>query len=443
MYTNEGNEFFVGFMENPQLLPSPSDDSFFISTNQTERVVSVNVTIRGGRARVLQAAAAVTNTLSIPSSETRTPPQGIHILAPDSSELTVFGSNEEFISVDGFLALPCPRLPVELYNYYAISVPPTTAGFSLIASDSAMLIVSCNNDTRVTFTPTQTITDPQNSDSTISAGTNTTVTLAEAQPLYIQGRSDLTGTRIVSNQPISFFSGHECAYRPPTQGSQCDHIVEQIPPTVTWGRIFLTAPSSDRTTGDIFKIVTSQESTGINVTCVNRAAPLDIPLMPNYTVALEAAGNSWNFTASASDYCSIEADKPILVAQIGIGDANTGVDTYMTLVPAVSQYRNNIRFSVVGNPGLRHWTNMFVIPAYFEPANITVDGVQGSLEDWVAIRCSNGGVCGYGRQIMLGGSRLKLVRHDNPEASLGVIVYGSATQSEAYGYPGGLKLSGT
>ena len=108
---------------------------------------------------------------------------------------------------------------------------------------------------------------------------------------------------------------------------------------------------------------------------------------------------------------------------------------------AVSQYRNNIRFSVVGNPRLQHWTNIFVIPAYFEPANITVEGVRGSLEDWVAIRCSNGGVCGYGRQIMLGGPHLKLARHDNPEASLGVIVYGS-TLSKAYGYPGGLKLSG-
>ena len=103
MYTNEGNEFFVGFMENPPLLPSPSDDSFFISTNQSQRVVPVNVTIRGGRTRVLQAAAAVTNTLSIPSSETTMSPQGIHILAPDSSELTVFGSNEEFFQLMGSL----------------------------------------------------------------------------------------------------------------------------------------------------------------------------------------------------------------------------------------------------------------------------------------------------------------------------------------------------
>ena len=148
----------------------------------------------------------------------------------------------------------------------------------------------------------------------------------------------MTGTHIVSNQPISIFSGHECAYSPPTQGVQCDHLVEQIPPTATWGRIFLTAPSADRKTGDIFKIVAPQENTVINITCVNQAATVDTPIAPKFNVTLGAARNSWNFTAAATEYCSIEASKPILVAQLGVGDVNIGVDTYMTLVPAVSQY---------------------------------------------------------------------------------------------------------
>ena len=174
-------------------------------------------------------------------------PQGIHIQAPDSNEIVVFGSNEEFFSVDGFLALPCPWLQAEQYNYHAVSAPPSTS-YTVINSNSAILTVSCNNGTQITFTPTATIT-------TISAGTSTTVTLAKVQPLYIQSKGDLSGTRIVSNQPISLFNGHECAYSPPTQGIQCDHLVEQIPPTSTWGKVFITAPSADRKTGDIFKIV--------------------------------------------------------------------------------------------------------------------------------------------------------------------------------------------
>ena len=443
MYTNEGNEFFVGFMENHPYFPSESEDSFFITTNQSENVVPVNVTVKGGHSRVFMASPGVTNTLAITSQETRMPPQGIHILAADNNEITVFGSNEEFFSVDGFLALPCRQLPIEQYNYYAVSVPPSTSSVMLIPADSAVLIVSCNNDTQVTYIPTESVTDPQNSDATVPAGSSTTVTLAEAQPLYIQSRGDLTGTHIVSNQPISIFSGHECAYSPPTQGIQCDHLVEQIPPTATWGRIFLTAPSADRNAGDIFKIVVPQENTVINITCINQAATVDTPTAPMLSVTLEAAGNSWNFTAAATEYCSIEASKPILVTQFGVGDVNVGVDTYMTLVPAVSQYRNDIQFSVISSSGFApsHWANIFVTPNHFQPANITMDGVRGSSDGWVAIHCSSGDVCGYARQMQLHGTHSRLIRHDNPAASLGVIIYGSIGP-KAYGYPGGLRLSG-
>ena len=441
-YTNEGSEFFVGFIENPSLFPSLSDDSFFIITNQSERVVPVNVTIRGGRSRVIQAAAGVTNRLSVPSSESRMPPQGIHILADNGNKFNVFGSNTEIFSIDGFLALPCQQLPVEQYTYYAVSFPPATGGFTLIDSNSAILIVSCNNNTQVTFTPTQTVTDPHNSASTISAGNNTKVTLEEAQPLYIQGMGDLTGTSVVSDQPISFFSGHECAYSPPTQGIQCNHLVEQIPPTVTWGKIFLTAPSADRKTSDFLKIVASQEDTAVNITCIHQAVLVDTPLAPNFTITLETPGNSWNFTGFSTDYCSIEADKPILVTQFGVGDANIGVNTYMTVIPAVSQYRNNIQFSMISMPELSsHWVNIFVTPTYFQPVNITVDGLQGSLEDWVTIYGSSGVVCGYAKQTQLPETHPHLIRHDNPAASLGVVVYGSVGP-RAYGYPGGLRLSG-
>ena len=193
----------------------------------------------------------------------------------------------------------------------------------------------------------------------------------------------------------------------------------------------------------MFKVVASRGNTLVNATCVNQGTPTDTPIAPNFTISLAAAGDPWSFNATATEYCSIEADKPILVVQFGMGALGSQANIYMTLVPAVSQYRNDIRFSVVSSPGLSpvHRTNIFVSPMYFQPENITVDGVGGSPEQWVALRCSNGGVCGYARQIQLPGTRPRLIRHDNPEASLGVIAYGS-TDSEAYGYPGGLRLSG-
>ena len=217
--------------------------------------------------------------------------------------------------------------------------------------------------------------------------------------------------------------------------------MEQIPPTATWGRIFLTAPSADRNAGDIFKIVAPQKNNVINITCINQA--VDTPTAPKLTVTLDGAGKSWNFTAAATEYCSIEASKPILVTQFGVGDVNVGVDTYMTLIPAVSQYRNDIQFSVISSSGFAssRWANIFVTPNHFQPANITMDGVHVSLDGWIAIHCSSGDVCGYARQMQLHGTHSRLIRHDNPAAFLGVIIYGSIGP-KAYGYPGGLRLSG-
>ena len=144
-------------MENHQYFPSESNDSFYTSTSKLESVVPVNVTVRDDHTKVLMANPQVSNTFTITSKETRMPPQGIHIQAPDSNEIVVFGSNEEFFSVDGFLALPCPWLQVEQYNYYTVSTwsPPSTS-YTVINSNSAILIVSCNNGTQITFTPTAT-----------------------------------------------------------------------------------------------------------------------------------------------------------------------------------------------------------------------------------------------------------------------------------------------
>ena len=100
-------------MENPLPVPElPGTDSLYITTNQIETVVPVNITVRGGSSSILRARAGVTNTLEISSEQTRMPPEGIHILAANNNEITVIGSNEEFFSNDGFLALPCPRLPL-------------------------------------------------------------------------------------------------------------------------------------------------------------------------------------------------------------------------------------------------------------------------------------------------------------------------------------------
>ena len=64
------------------------------------------------------------------------------------------------------------------------------------------------------------------------------------------------------------------------------------------------------------------------------------------------------------------------------------MNTYMTLVPAVTQYQNDIQFSVVSSSlgfAQSHWANIFVTPTSFQPSNITADGVLGSSDNSFAI----------------------------------------------------------
>ncbi len=73
---------------------------------------------------------------------------------------------------------------------------------------------------------------------------SSTVTLNSIETYQIESDTDLTRTRITSSKPLSAFSGSDCAEIP--QGIRyCDHLVEQVPPTVTWGLKFLVAYLED------------------------------------------------------------------------------------------------------------------------------------------------------------------------------------------------------
>ena len=156
-------------------------------------------------------------------------------------DMALFVINEELISMDGYTALPFHRVPgASEYHYYAISVPGNTYTHSTV--NSAILIIGCVNNTIVTITPTQLIVDPLIPSRMIRIGQSRTIVINELETIYLTSPNDLTGSHVVSDEPISLISGHECGsvlY----DRAQCNHLVEQIPPTVIWGSSFLFQPS--------------------------------------------------------------------------------------------------------------------------------------------------------------------------------------------------------
>ncbi|HZC03372.1 MAG TPA: IgGFc-binding protein, partial [Gammaproteobacteria bacterium] len=72
------------------------------------------------------------------------------------------------------------------------------------------------------------------------------------------------GSFISSDKPVAVFGSHRCANIPPG-GVACAHLVEQLPPTVTWGKSFVTMPLATRLNGDTFRLLVSFESTNVLV----------------------------------------------------------------------------------------------------------------------------------------------------------------------------------
>ena len=369
--------------------------------------------------------------------------KGIKIKAEQLKQISVFAVNEELHSVDGFIALPCNYLPsVSTYEYYAVSVPPSTA--SQTTADSAFLIVACSDGTTVSITPTQDIQHPHISNVTVRAGTTFDVELQERETLYIQHREDLTGSRVESQSPISFFSGHECG-NVPADVSECDHLVEQIPPTATWGQQFIIAPTANRRAADLIKVVSSEHHTSGNVTCVTKD-PEGNDEVDTFSASLVLAGHYISYSLSYDTFCYIETNKPVLMVQFTAGgeaDGESDADPFMVIVPAVRQYLDVTKFSTLStrNVEFNHFANVLVPagPGEFDPSGILIDGEPVEADVWAAIPCThNESICAHAAQVHISDGVHSIWNSDGGPVE--VTVYGF-DYLETYAYVGGLKLT--
>lgn len=447
---NAGNEFYIGFMDNylkPVFRNIPSliinKGTLFITTSEPSgAVIVIDSQLGTSTHRVRSGSSMSTSIERFKVQSTTDRSKGIRIKAEQTKLISLFALNEELHSVDGFTALPCtPFSSISTYMYIAVSVQRSTvAVVGDTAADSAFLIVACSNDTTVTITPTKSVTHPSISGRVLSAGESVQITLNERETLYVQSREDLTGSKVQSTAPISFFSGHECG-NVPANVTECDHLVEQIPPTATWGRQFLVAPTATRTGYDVIRMVASEEDTLVTVSCIDSNN-----VSETHNVSFIGAGNFSDFRLSSDQYCSVDANKPVLVVQFTPGrsaDSAENGDPFMVLVPAITQYLKNTTFSTVHGLGLffENYINVYspIGQNEFDPSTIIMDGTPLAADGWVTIPCSDGGICGHAIQVAIN-EGVHSIWNSNPRSPLGVTVYG-LSYLETYAYVGGLKLS--
>ena len=354
----------------------------------------------------------------------------------NGQRITVAGLGEELTSADSFCVLPAVFLPT-VYEYYAVSVPRNQIQFisdgvpEIITPEekSAFLIVTTEDATTVSLTLTQSVSTDGADDllqfgPMINRGETVSLTLDRGQTLYISDVDDLTGSRVVTDKPITFLSGHECGTIPQTD-QYCDQMVEQIPPTATWGVQFFTAPFFIRTGGDAFIALAAEDDTTINVICNQFSGEL----LRTMQLSLASAGDTTTFNTASTEYCSFMSDKPILLAQFSLAsqtDGNEDADPFMVLVSPRTQYTDSVTFRVfetVTTLDEMHFVNIF-IPAEFDRNGVRLNDMALNSDVWQPVICDDEVTdpCAYAAQVPINFT-MQTVEHVDPNARLAVIVY--------------------
>ena len=436
----EGSEYFVGLFDNFEPPPSFKVGLFhlaILSTSDYQNAFTVtsasgSVTYQESTEVLLNSDA---NEVNNPSIRNR----AIHVVSATNHPLSVIAYDEEFTSADAYKALACVHLPVDsYYEYYGVSTPiaeiPVVIDpdydyeydnlFNLIQGNSVLLIITCEDNTELNITLTQSveITAPdllqQVSSGVFNRDMPVTIKLSNAgETLSISSENDLTGSRVTSNKPINFITGHECG-AVPNDINYCDKLVEQVPPTVTWGNTFITAPIAGRNAFDVFKFIAAQDAIEIVFSCNSEDTHFNLN-----------KGEFRSVSINSSVYCFVNSTGPVLLVQLSVGSnfesGYVNGDPFMVIIPPIEQYRSSYNISVIANTGssLENYYINFLLPYGVDSSGIRLDGLVLNEDiSFTTIMCSGQTPCGSAAQMEVTSGQYAL-SHTNLSATFNAIVY--------------------
>ncbi|XP_063413689.1 IgGFc-binding protein-like isoform X1 [Mytilus trossulus] len=421
---NRGTEFMVAFMDNKILENNDIQPEIFVTTAKNKLV---HVTITGAPNSKLHQTFTVTRgqvhraafDTSYRLVQTELARKAILIQADD--EIVVYGVNREVFSDDAYLALPTDVLGNE---YYTLSYSPSYY-YCLFA------VIGIQDNTHVSIrlpnTPNLNITLKGH---TYQRNQWINVTLDRFSTLEIHAIPDLTGSYVVSDKPVGVLSGNKKAVVGLT-GSSRDHLVEMLLPISSWGKNYATVPIPERTVGDIFRFLSSEDNTHVNITGVINGKPF------HDTLTIPKAGQYAQKQYDSALYSHIVSDKPISLFQFS-KTQKTGdlADPAMIIVPPIEQYAADYTFTTP-KYSKGDYTNyfMFIVDST-QKAGLRLDNKPlPQNQHYVSIPGTNL-VAGY-IKISVG---THSVSHTNPTSVIGAILFGKANL-ESYGFPVGLLLT--
>ncbi|XP_075912858.1 IgGFc-binding protein-like [Petromyzon marinus] len=196
------------------------------------------------------------------------------------SDISVWGMSKRSATTDGFMMIPEQELGTE---YYVVA--PVSG-----SSTNEFAIVSPYNNVMV-----QIILSGNVIFNGVTYSNNLNITLQEDQVVQFQG-SALTGTRVLSSQPVAVFSGDRCI----AVHTACNFVTEQLLPVRQWGSSYLVFPVSIKSTNDSV-IITSPSSASIRVNVsvdgnfttytLTNYGRISVPIYANQTLSINSSVN--------------------------------------------------------------------------------------------------------------------------------------------------------
>ena len=311
--TNAGTEFWTAYMDHVDGAGNYASQMVLYITSSVN--TSGTVTIADNSfTQAFSVTANQVSTVTIPASAFLGDNQGvslkgIHItsLKPVAIYAHIFAQ-----SVSGAtLLLPVNAMGKDYYsiNYTQISNSLTEDGEKK-PSYSDFAVIATENNTTVEITPSADMLYGG------PAGVPFKITLQKGQVFQGLSNTDLTGTRIRSISStgssctkIAVFSGSsKIQISCNAMATTSDNLFQQVYPTASWGKNYITAPLSKRNY-DIFRVILTNPNTNLKV---NGA---QIP-------GFEFINNIYyEFTSTAPNV--ISADQPIQVVQYAVTQGST------------------------------------------------------------------------------------------------------------------------
>lgn len=422
---SHGSEFFIGVYKNSYNFLTTVDLHIATTSSSavTFNIADVDGVIDTGTVTLNDPTTYSLNTKYVVSDSSYSyRDKGLRVYTDNGGLIQVIVVHHAPASVGDHVVYPYEELTVPEYVYHTVSTDTDGEGFAYLDFHSLTLLVGTADDTTVTITPSHAIVVPGNiqisnsADITVPAGDSYTITLHRLQTfLFEDSEVDLTGTKIVSNKPLSVTSGHQCSNVPEGK-NYCEATSVNVPPTATWGTQFLLTPHAGRTGGQYYKMVASQSSTTITHNC-NIAVT---------TTTLAKEGDFLFLLTTSVTYCYVESSKPVFIVILGIAGTLSGQvgDPVMAMIPPINDYTyEDILFYIPSYIGFTsHHIN---IMSTVSNPTVNMNGKTLSLT-WNTINDNDGVAVGYAAQLALDQSDLDedhMITTDD-DVPITVLVYG-------------------